>query len=129
MSVYSQDLRQRVVQAYERGEGSYAKLAKRFMMNSSTVRDWVKLKSRTGALTAKRCGPKPQSLDVWRERLTVLLSEDNDATLAELVERLEARHGVKTSKSAVDRWLRKLDVTRKKRPFIPKKETVSTSRG
>ncbi len=83
------------------------------MINSSTVRDWVKLKRRTGSLAARRCGPKPQALDVWRERLTVL-SEDNDATLAELIERLEARYSAETSKSALDRWFKKLATLAKK---------------
>ncbi len=129
MSVYSQDLRQRVVQAYERGEGSYAKLAQRFMVNPATVRDWMKLKRTTGSLKAKPCGLKPQDVQPWQERLTTLLNEDNDATLTELVERLEERYGLKTSKSAVDRWLKKLGITRKKRRFMTRKETRSELSG
>ncbi len=129
MSVYSYDLRQRVVQAYERGEGSYAKLAQRFMVNASTVRDWMKLQRTTGSLKAKPCGPRPQDVQPWQERLTLLLNEDNDATLKELVERLEERYGVKTSTSAVDRWLKKLGITRKKRRFTLRNETATESRG
>ncbi len=129
MSVYSQDLRQRVVQAYEGGEGSYAKLAQRFMVNVSTVRNWMKLQRTTGSLKAKPCGPKAQDVEPWKECLTVLLNEDNDATLKELVERLEKRYGVKTSKSSVDRWCRKLGITRKKRPFMLREETLNESSG
>ncbi len=129
MSVYSQDLRQRVVKAYEDGEGSHVKLAQRFMINPATVRDWMKLKRTTGSLKAKPCGRKPQAIQPWQQRLTSLLKEDNDATLKELVERLEERYGVKTSKSAVDRWLKKLGITRKKRRSMMRKETVTELSG
>ena len=39
---YSQDLRLRVIKAYENQEGSYITLSSRFQVHWQTVRNWVK---------------------------------------------------------------------------------------
>ncbi|MCX7601262.1 MAG: helix-turn-helix domain-containing protein [Meiothermus sp.] len=129
MSAYPVELRWRVLSAYEAGEGSYRELAERFMVDWGTVQDWMDLYRETGDLEARRCGRKadPAVEAVWRERLTTLVKEQNDLTLAELVERLEERYGQKSSISSVDRWLTKLKLTRKKRRSGPVSKTVSES--
>lgn len=111
------ELRWRVVSTYEEGEGSYQELADRFVVARSTVQEWMDLYRETGGLEAKACGRKadPAVEEQWRERLTTLLKEQNDLTLIELVERLEERYGQKSSSSGVDRWLNRLNLTRKKR--------------
>jgi transposase len=45
---YSMDLRYRVVEAYERGEGSMQQLAERFRVNVSSVFDWIVRMRETG---------------------------------------------------------------------------------
>lgn len=117
MSVYPEELRWRVVKAYEKEEGSYRELGDRFMVVPSTVQEWMSLYKGTGDLKAQICGRKsdPAEEEQWGERLGVLLEEDNDLTLSELVELLEKRYQQKTSTSAVDRWLKRLGITRKKR--------------
>lgn len=115
--------------SYESGEGSYRELAERFIIAPSTVQEWMNLYRSTGGLEAKRCGRKanPEEEAVWRERLMTLLAEQNDLTLAELVERLEERYGQKSSTTSVDRWLNKLKLTRKKRPSGRGSKTVNGS--
>ncbi|MDX2007465.1 MAG: helix-turn-helix domain-containing protein [Meiothermus sp.] len=93
MSAYPVELRWRVLSAYEAGEGSYRELAERFMVDWGTVQDWMDLYRETGGLEARASGRKadPTVEAVWRERLTMLLKEHNDLTLAELVEQLDRR--------------------------------------
>ena len=45
---YSAELRQRVVDAYEAGEGSYSVLAARFSVGEATVKRWVRRRRRLG---------------------------------------------------------------------------------
>ncbi len=99
MSVYSQDLRRRVVQAYERR--ILCQTGSRFMVNPATVRDWMKLQRTTGSLKAKPCDPKPQDVQAGTFDYPV---EDNDATKSWSS---GYRSAMKTSKSSVDRWCRK----------------------
>jgi len=129
MSAYPVELRWRVLSAYEAGEGSYRELAERFMVDWGTVQDWMDLYRETGGLEARACGRKAdvEVAAQWRERLTALLKEQNDLTLAELVERLERKYGQKSSSSAVDRWLDRLKLTRKKRRSGPASRTPSES--
>jgi transposase len=81
------------------------------------------------ALEARNCGRKadPEEETLWRERLRALLGERNDLTLGELVELLKQRYGKQTSTSSVDRWLNKLNLTRKKRRSGQVSKTASES--
>ena len=45
---YSPDLRERVVGAYESGEGSIRVLAKRFKVHKDTVSNWLRLSREQG---------------------------------------------------------------------------------
>ncbi|MEY3011903.1 MAG: Transposase, partial [Pseudomonadota bacterium] len=46
----SQDLRKRVVDAYDNGEGSYVQLAERFDIGVATVKRWMWRRRDTGGL-------------------------------------------------------------------------------
>lgn len=117
--------------SYEAEEGSYRELAERFIIAPSTVQEWMDLYRQTGGLEARACGRKadPGVEERWRERLTALLGEQNDLTLAELVEQLDKRYGQQSSTSAVDRWLGRLEISRKKRPSGRSSRTASGSGG
>lgn len=130
MSSYPAELRWRVVSAYESGEGSYRELAQRFMVDPSTVGEWMRLYQNTGGIASRSCGRKSSSEGerLWKERLTELLEEQNDLTLAELVELLDKRYNKQTSTSSVDRWLSRLNITRKKRHSGPVNKTVNASK-
>ena len=54
-----------------------------------------------------------------------LVEEQNDATLEELREQLAAATNVMVSRSTLDRALKKLDLTFKKRRSTPMKKKVS----
>ena len=117
MRAYSLDLRQKIVETYHAGGISQRKLAKRFCVAPSFVQKLLKQHRDTGSIApkirAKQTPPKlnPQQLEV----LKALVEEKNDATLEELRQQLHQATGVLIGRSTVDRMLRKLNLTRKKK--------------
>lgn len=125
---YSNDLRLKIVQAYQAKQGSIRGLAARFRVDPSFVRDLLKRHRDTGSVAPKvhvYRGPLPKLDAEGLEKLRVLTEEHDDATLEELAALFQERHGVKLSKSSVDRALAKLGVTRKKSHSGPRSATSS----
>jgi transposase len=87
----SVDLRERVLRAHERREGSQRVLAERFEVGLGTVNEWLRL-ARAGrqAPLRPRGGPKPLG-GVDPALLRELVAERNDATLAEYAAMLAER--------------------------------------
>src|ERR1700716_3596954 len=90
MTPYSQDLRQRVLDTVQRGEGSLRHIARRFLVSVSFVTRLLRNHRDTGALEPKPHGGgnpavlTPQDL----ERLRELIRQQPDATLQECRQRL-----------------------------------------
>lgn len=119
MKAYSQDLRKKIVQAYENKEGSIRGLADRFSVSFSTV--WLLLK-RYRATGSVR--PKPHAggqVSVMNEdRLSVLrklVEKQNDATLVELQGQFRQDTGLHVSVGTLSIALKKLNLSRKKKTF------------
>jgi transposase len=115
MATYSQDLRQRVIDAIERNEGSLRQIARRFVVSLSFVVRLLQLHRRTGSLDPKPpAGGRHAALGPDdRERLRELVRQQPDATLEELRQRL----GASCSITAIWRALEKLRLPRKKKVF------------
>lgn len=113
MSPYSHDLRQRVLDAVERGEGSIRQIARRFVVDLSFVVRLLQNYRRTGSIAPKphRGGHPPALGPEDLERLRELVRQQPDATLKELCQRL----GVACSTAAISRALGKLGLPRKKK--------------
>ena len=116
MKPSSQDLRLRIVQAYEREEGSMRQLATRFAVRLSCVCDLITGHRATGNVAPKPHGGgypatlHPAGLEVVRE----LVQAEPDATLNELCTRLHAATQVTVSRPTMSRLLRQLNWPRKK---------------
>src|SRR4051812_42955500 len=113
MPLYSQDLRKRVVDAVERGDGSSRQIAQRFLVSVSFVTRLLRHYRTTGSLDPKPHGGgrHPALGPVQLEQLRALVRDQPDATLEELRQRL----GVDCSTMAIVRALKKLKITRKKK--------------
>jgi transposase len=113
----SVDLRERVVEAYEGGEGSAPSVARRFWVSPASVYRWRKRRRETGSVAPKtyRPGPSPRIDEACAEVLRALVDEQPDAYCWELAERLEQRTGVRVDADTVGRALRRLGLTRKKK--------------
>lgn len=113
MKPLSNDLRERILAAVDRHEGSRRQLALRFAVNVSTVTRLLQLRRRTGSADPRpHAGGRTPTLDQGGlDRLRDLVREDPDATLEELRERL----GLSGSLMIVWRGLKALGITRKKK--------------
>jgi transposase len=113
MPVYSQDLRQRVLDTVERREGSLRQIARRFLVSLSFVTRSLRHHRDTGSLEPKpHAGGRPAALGPEDlDRLCELIRAQPDATLEELRQRL----GASCSLMAIARALRKLGLARKKK--------------
>jgi transposase len=123
---YSPDLRERALAACEAGEGSQARIARRYRIGERTLSGWLRTAREEG-----RRAPKPRRggrapLGGGREALAGLVAERNDATLAEYADLLAERVGVRRSPSALCRALKALGLVRKKRRSGPPSGTGRT---
>ena len=112
----SVDLRERVLSAHERREGSQRVLAERFVVSLGTVNAWLRL-ARSGRRVPHRGGGGHAMLGGTDPTiLRDLVAEQNDATLAQYAERLAERTGGgrRFDPSTPGRALRRLDLPRKK---------------
>lgn len=121
MKPFSLDLRERVVSAYDRKEGTRRELAKRFAVSEGWVKKILILRRHTGSPAPKPYGggPRPKIDAQQALELKALVAAQPDATLAELRERL----GVDGSIMAVFRALKRLKCRRKKSPCAPLSKT------
>ena len=105
-----------MVDAYTQREGSMRVLARRFKVSLGFVRDLLKRYRATGELQPKsyRRGAKPKVDAAGEHFLRELIRQEPALTLWALSERYERRWGVSVSKSAIDRTLRRLKLTRRK---------------
>ena len=118
MTPYSEDLRQRVVETIQRGEGSVRQIARRFLVSVSFVVRLLHLYRTTGSVEPRTHGGGnpavlgPEDL----ERLRELIRQQPDATLEECRQRL----GLSCSLMTISRALSKLGLPRKKK--VPRAE-------
>ena len=113
MTPYSLDLRQRVIKALERGDGTQAELAEMFGVSLSCIQKWLRKWRDEGSIAPEPHGGGRQAKFSGKklERLKQLVENNPDATLAELLRKSR----VKGSIMSVFRALERLEITRKKR--------------
>jgi len=127
MKAYSIDLRQKIVDAYNEGNISQRQLAKQFRVALSFIEKLLKQHRETGSIAPKvRTQQTPTKLN--SEQLAVLqqlVEANNDATLEELRQQLRQKTAVLIGRSTVDRMVKKLNLTVKKKHFTAVKNTVN----
>jgi transposase len=118
---YSNDLRWKVVNAYQNEEGNQQEIAHRFSVSLSFVkRLWKRYQTHHDVEPARFGGWKRAKLDEQGEAYSLQwLEEEGDLTLAELCERYYPQGGERVSTSAMVRTLRKMKVSRKKNVLRP----------
>jgi transposase len=125
MATISLDLRQRILHAYDRDEGTRADLAKRFSVSLGLVAKLLHQRRRTGDIAPRHrfSGRKPKLRREHRQQLRALLAKKPDLTLRELQTAL----GVDCTIQAIHYVLVDLGLTYKKRRSGPASKTVRTS--
>jgi transposase len=118
---YPVELRERVVWAYEAGEGSYPTVAARFSIGEATVKRWVWMFRNEGRVDPRPRGGGTPSL-IMLEDIEELMARLGDPTAGELTAELNRgrrgrqrvhvssmkralhRHGYVVKKNADGRW-------------------------
>jgi transposase len=112
---YSQDLRDRVIDAALFGESSARGSADHFGVGVATAIVWVRRARQTGDRKAHKQGAAKRSkLDPHREFLIALIDAAPDLTLDELLARLLEEHGMKAARSTLWTFLGRCGLTFKK---------------
>ena len=116
MKIYSIDLRQRVVEAYESGEGTQKEIAELFGVSLSWVESLLRRWRETGSVLPKPHGGGRQAKITGKtlDRLKTLVAENPSATLEELRRKCRTKGSI----MSVFRALQRLGITRKKVPQL-----------
>lgn len=129
MRAYSNDFRQKVVQAYGAGRGSQRTLAQLFGVRLSFVQELLQRYRATGSVAPKpHGGGNPSKVQPHGAEIARLHAAQPDASLAERCEQLAETAHVRVSRMTMSRALARLALTRKKRPSVPPSKTRLQSR-
>lgn len=114
MDAYSEDLRQRVVQACDDGMLTREEIADQFQVSTAWIRRLLQRRRETGSFSALRgrTGPKPKLTEAHQARLLRLVEKHPDATLMEL----KRRGRFSCSVCTIHRALKSLGLSLKKSP-------------
>ena len=123
---YSDDLRVKILEADERGEGSCRVLAKRFGVSWEYVRKLRQQQAVTGQkarVAQLRYGIRSKVTEPVKAHMLDLVQSQPDLTLAELRERIHTDMGVSMSWGLVHLWVGRLGLRLKKSRSTPSSET------
>jgi transposase len=124
---YSQDLRDRVIDAVEVEDMSCRAAAERFGIGESSAIRWVRRYREAGErVPVGTGGHRPSALKPHRAFLEAVRAEEPDITLAALCRRLSEELGVKADTSMMSRFFRREGITLKKRRSTPASRTART---
>ena len=110
---YSQDLRERVIEAVEMGTSRH-EAADRFEVSVSSAVKWLQRWHESKSAAPKRRGGSVSPLEKHVDEILALVAERPDLILVETVAELRKR-GIRTSKSALSRFYARHDITFKKK--------------
>src|SRR5262249_61041494 len=123
MNPYSQDLREKIIQALEAQEETQSDIADRFAVSLSFVEKLWRQWQTTGNCAAKpHAGGQQRRLRDHSETLRNAVAKQPDATLEELSDQLVEAKGPQVSRSTVCRELQRLKLPLKKSHSTPPSE-------
>jgi transposase len=111
------ELRERVVAAYDEGEGTYEELAERFMVGRATVDRWISRARATGSVEPSPMGGARHERKVTTEGekfVRELLEAIPESTQRELADAYQEQFGVKLHRSTMGRSVERMGFTRKR---------------
>ena len=113
---YSQDLRERVIEAVTRGQMSRRAAARRFGVSESSAIKWVQGYEFEGRSQPRGTGGhRPSKTKPEREWLLAMIAAVPDITLAALSAKLLAERGVKADTGMLSRFFQGENISFKKK--------------
>ena len=127
---YSQDLRDRVIDAVEREGLSRRAAARRFGVSAAAAIKWLQRFHRTGEReSAGTGGHRPSKVAPHRAWVLAVVAAQPDITLAALAARLWTERGVRVDTSMLSRFFQGEGISFKKKAWWPPSRTGRTSPG
>lgn len=120
VNAHPQALRQRVVEAYAKGEGTQRELCERFKLSMGAVNAWIQQSRQTGSVEPP-AGKGGNLSEITKEDLEAILAEKKDLTQAERADKLQEKD-IACSRSGVNRALARFGLTRKKNRHDPERD-------
>jgi transposase len=122
---YDDDLRRKILQSYERKEGTIPQIASRFGVSEGYVEKLRSQYLRTGKMERilHRHGRKPKFTPLVREQLQTWLKSQPDLTLKQLQKKLEQEEQLHSSQFSIWTTLKKMGLRLKKSWSTPKSKT------
>jgi len=123
---YSDDLRRKLLEAHQQGDGSLPQLARRFRVSVSWAKHISAARSRTGQMEKGPAGPRgPRSrlTPEVRDQLRDWIAKQPDLTLQELRGRLSVELQLPISIGRLWTVLREMKLPLKKSRFTPLSKT------
>lgn len=113
---YPDEFRVLLVEQVEAGSSRRA-AGQRLRVSAATAVRWTQQKALTGRAERGPTKRKPRSpLEIHTDWLLARVAQEPDLTLDQLVARIAEELGMKTSRSAVDRFFRRHEISFKKKP-------------
>jgi len=130
MAAYSLDLRQRIIDAVEKGDKPKREIAEIFGIHESFIYKLLRQKRERGEIAPLPHGGGAEAILKAEHLLllTDLVAESSDATLEELREQMRKKGRVQASIATIWRGLEGLGLSRKKRPGATTKPTPGSGR-
>jgi transposase len=125
-SAYSDDLRRKFFEAYQRGDGSLAVLAGRFGVSVSWAEKLMRVLRQTGKIerpAGGKRGPRSKLSPKVREQIRAWIQARRDLTLAEIQLRLWEERALEVSLSRLWTVLGEMGLYLKKSHFTPPNKT------
>jgi transposase len=127
---YPKELRERVVAAYHRNEGTYEALALRFSVGPATVDRWLARFRRSGTIEPSAMGGarRERKVDAAGEKFIAdVLAEVPDTSMDELAEAYRDEFGVSMHKATMARSVGRMGYTRKRGVYARRTASETTS--
>lgn len=119
MTTLSHDLRERIVAAFDRKEGTRLQIAERYNISLGMVKKLLQQRRRTGDIAPRHCysGAKPKITPKHERQLKSLVEQHPDMTLEELRDAL----GLSCTPQAIHYALERMGLPlKKRRSILPK---------
>jgi transposase len=122
MKAYSQDMREHVLQAVDKGYPR-EEIIKLFGVSRSTIKRYLKQRRETGAVNRRPIPGRPsRKFAPLQAGLTAQLQAYPDVTLEMHCQLWEQEHSQRVSTTTMGRAIRRMGWTRKKRRWVPPNE-------
>lgn len=117
MATFSIDLRERIVAAYDRGDGTRQQIADRYTVSLGMVKKLLQQRRHTGDIAPRHrySGRKPKITAKYQHQLRRLVRDQPDMTLEELREAI----GLSCTPQAIHYALERMGLSLKKRRSSP----------